>query len=79
MLAGAQNDTTLQAPTAAAIQLWIDEIETTLHRLLDGTILTTLVDVPSLARAVSAAFVGIELGPVAGAALRRRLARKHGN
>lgn len=104
MVAGAQTDPALREPTAAALQLWIDEIETTLHRLLDGTPVAELVDVPVLARGVSAAFVGIELfdgvagderlptldaladlagllqvvldlGPVASAALRRRVRR----
>lgn len=104
MLAGAQTDVDLAPATAAALQLWIDEVETTLHRLLDDTVLAPLVDVPSLARAVSAAFVGVELmdgiagqedlptldaleqlaglvqvvldlGPVASAALRRRVQR----
>lgn len=104
MLAGAQTDDDLAPGTAAALQLWIDEVETTLHRLLDDTVLAPLVDVPSLARAVSATFVGVELidgvaapeglptldaleqlaglvqvvldlGPVASAALRRRVQR----
>jgi AcrR family transcriptional regulator len=105
MLAGGQADDDLRAPTAAALQLWVDEVEATLHRLLDGTPLDGLLDVPALARAVSAAFVGMELvdgvagedglptldgvtqlaglvqvvldlGPVASAALRRRLGRQ---
>jgi AcrR family transcriptional regulator len=104
MLAGAQMDADLAGPTSAALQLWIDEVEATLHRLLDDTALAALVDVPALARAVSAAFVGLELvdgvadddqlptldalaqlaglvqvvldlGPVASAALRRRVTR----
>jgi AcrR family transcriptional regulator len=104
LLAGAQTDEDLAPATAAALQLWIDEVEASLHRLLDDTVLAPLVDVPSLARAVSAAFVGVELmdgiagqedlptldaleqlaglvqvvldlGPVASAALRRRLQR----
>lgn len=104
MLAGAQTDRDLAPATAQALQLWIDEVEATLHRLLDDTVLAPLVDVPSLARAVSAAFIGVELldgiagedslptldaleqlaglvqvvldlGPVASAALRRRVQR----
>jgi AcrR family transcriptional regulator len=61
MLAGAQTDEQLAPSTSAALQLWIDEVEATLDRLLDGTVLADLVDVPALARGVSAAFVGIEL------------------
>ncbi len=104
MLAGAQTDAGLAPGTVAALQLWIDEVEATLTRLLDGTVLAPLVDVAALARAVSAAFVGVELvdgvdgdatlptldalgqlaglvqavldlGPVAGAAVRRHVRR----
>jgi AcrR family transcriptional regulator len=104
MLAGAQHDRALAQGTTAALQLWIDEVEATLRRLLAGSLLEELVDVPALARGVSAAFIGVELldgaeddadlptldalaqlaglvqvvldlGPVASAALRRRLRR----
>lgn len=61
MLAGAQADPALTTPTADALELWTAEIERTLRRLLDGTVLDTMVDVSALGRAVSAAFVGIEL------------------
>jgi AcrR family transcriptional regulator len=61
LLAGAQNDQRLAAPTAAALQLWIDEIEAVLGRILAGSPLAGIADVPGLARAVSAAFVGLEL------------------
>jgi AcrR family transcriptional regulator len=108
MLAGARTDPELRGPTAAALRRWIVEVETTLRRLLDGSVLAEVVDVPSLARAISAAFVGIELvdgvegdeaiptldgiaqlaavvqvvldlGPVASASLRRRVARANGD
>jgi AcrR family transcriptional regulator len=104
MLAGAQADPELRGPVAAALRRWMVEVETTLRRLLAGSVLEDVVDVPALARAISAAFVGIELvdgvegddaiptldgvaqlaglvqvvldlGPVASAALRRRVAR----
>jgi AcrR family transcriptional regulator len=104
MLAGAQHDRALAEGTTAALQLWIVEVEATLRRLLAGSLLEELVDVPALARGVSAAFVGVELldgasedtelptldalaqlaglvqvvldlGPLASAALRRRLQR----
>lgn len=61
MLAGAQTDETFRAPTAAALQVWIDEVEATLRRLLDGSPLVERIDVVPLAQAVSAAFVGMEL------------------
>lgn len=61
MLAGAQTDPDLAAPTAAAVHLWVVEVEATLDRLLDGSAVAELVDTAVLARAVSAAFVGTEL------------------
>ena len=61
LLAGAQNDKRLAAPTAAALQLWIDEIEAVLHRLLSGSPFAEIADIAGLARAVSAALIGIEL------------------
>ncbi|HLL67339.1 MAG TPA: TetR/AcrR family transcriptional regulator [Micromonosporaceae bacterium] len=61
LLAGAQIDTKLALPTAASLQLWIDEIESVLSRLLIGTPFAEIADVPGLARALAAAFVGIEL------------------
>jgi AcrR family transcriptional regulator len=61
MLAGARADPDLAPATTAAVQLWVDEVTVTLHRLLDGTVLAPVVDVPALARATSAAFVGLEL------------------
>lgn len=61
MLAGAQTDERLAAPTAGALQLWVDEIEPVLRRLLAGSPFAEIADVPGLARAVSAAFIGLEL------------------
>ncbi|MGC1213658.1 MAG: TetR/AcrR family transcriptional regulator [Micromonospora sp.] len=61
MLAGAQTDEHLAAPTAGALQLWVDEIEPVLRRLLAGSPFAEIADVPGLARAVSAAFIGLEL------------------
>ncbi|MEU8179863.1 TetR/AcrR family transcriptional regulator [Micromonospora sp. NPDC049044] len=61
MLAGAQADKRMAAPTAAALQLWVDEIESVLRRLLAGSPFAEVADVPGLARAVSAAFIGLEL------------------
>ncbi|MFI7081517.1 TetR/AcrR family transcriptional regulator [Micromonospora sp. NPDC049903] len=61
LLAGAQNDPTLAESTAAALRIWTVEIESVLHRLLDGSPIAPVVDPAGLARAVSAAFIGLEL------------------
>ncbi|WP_157248856.1 TetR/AcrR family transcriptional regulator [Nonomuraea typhae] len=61
LLAGAQNDPQLAPATAAGLNLWIAELEQTLARVLSQGPLADLVDVPGLARAVAAAFVGLEL------------------
>ncbi|GAA1802197.1 TetR family transcriptional regulator [Planosporangium flavigriseum] len=61
LLAGAQSDERLAGPTADSLQLWIDEIESVLQRILAGSPFAEIADIPGLARAVSAAFVGLEL------------------
>jgi AcrR family transcriptional regulator len=61
MLAGAQADQRMAASTAGALQLWVNEIEQVLRRLLAGSPFAEVADVPGLARAVSAAFIGLEL------------------
>ncbi|MFI6502194.1 TetR/AcrR family transcriptional regulator [Nonomuraea typhae] len=61
LLAGAQNDPRLAPATAAGLNLWIAELEQTLTRVLSQGPLAELVDVPGVARAVAAAFVGLEL------------------
>ncbi|MDG4796431.1 TetR family transcriptional regulator [Micromonospora sp. WMMD1082] len=61
LLAGAQTDPRLADPTAAALRLWTVEIEAVLHRLLDGSPAAPVADPPGLARAISAAFIGLEL------------------
>ncbi|MEV6600948.1 TetR/AcrR family transcriptional regulator [Actinoplanes sp. NPDC051346] len=61
LMAGAQNDKKLAAPTAAALALWTDEIEGILRRLLHNSPLGDLADPAGLANAVSAAFIGLEL------------------
>jgi len=107
LLAGSQGDPRLAEATAAALSLWVAELERTLHRLLVRSPLRAVLDVPGLAYAVSAAFIGMEmveaadpahsrraldaldrlgvllevmedLGPVATAALRRKLTRAAG-
>jgi AcrR family transcriptional regulator len=61
LLAGAQTDERLAAPVRSALHLWSDEIETVLHRLLDGSPLADVADPTGLAHAVAAAFIGLEL------------------
>jgi AcrR family transcriptional regulator len=61
LLAGAQTHPRLGPATAAGLDLWIAEIEAVLGRVLGGTPLGEFADPAGLARAVAAAFVGIEL------------------
>ncbi|PZG04862.1 TetR/AcrR family transcriptional regulator [Nonomuraea aridisoli] len=60
-LAGAQADPVLAEATADALRLWIVPLERTLDRLLSGSPVAELADVPGLARMVAAAFIGLEL------------------
>jgi AcrR family transcriptional regulator len=61
LLAGAQNDPRLAGPVRAALDLWVAEIEQVLRRLLDRSPLAGIAEPAGLARAVSAAFIGLEL------------------
>ena len=61
MLAGAQSDPRLAEPTAASLRMWTEQIEAVLARLLKNTPVSEIADVPGLATAISAAFVGLEL------------------
>ena len=61
LLAGSSSHPALGPATAAGLRLWASEVEQVLTRLLDAGPLAGLVDVPGLARAISASFVGIEL------------------
>jgi AcrR family transcriptional regulator len=61
LLAGAQTDPALAEPVRQALGLWVAEIETVLTRVLAQTPLGDLAEAPGLARAVSAAFIGLEL------------------
>ncbi|MDP9798786.1 AcrR family transcriptional regulator [Catenuloplanes nepalensis] len=61
LLAAAQGDEKLAEPVAASLRLWVDEIESVLRRLLTGSPFAEVADLAGLAKAVSAAFVGIEL------------------
>ncbi len=61
LLAGSSSHPSLGPATAAGLELWASEVRGVLERLLAGGPLAGLVDVPGLARAVSASFVGLEL------------------
>ncbi|WP_020577323.1 TetR/AcrR family transcriptional regulator [Actinopolymorpha alba] len=61
MLAGGQQDEKLASATAGALRLWTDEIESVLRRVLAGSPFAEIADIPGLARAASAAFIGLEL------------------
>lgn len=61
LLAGAQTHPRLAPATAAGLDLWIEEIEGVLRRVLAGGPVDGLVDPAGLARAVAASFVGMEL------------------
>jgi AcrR family transcriptional regulator len=61
MLAAAQTGNRIAGPVAAALQLWTNEIEAVLVRIMQGSPVAEVADIPGLARAVSAAFVGLEL------------------
>ncbi|MFI0192240.1 TetR/AcrR family transcriptional regulator [Streptomyces sp. NPDC017082] len=61
LLAGAPTHPGLGPATAAGLDLWITEIEQVLGRVLAATPFAEFTDPAGLARAVAAAFVGIEL------------------
>jgi AcrR family transcriptional regulator len=61
MLAGGQTDARLAPATADGLGMWVAEIEAVLSRILPNTPLAGFVDVGGLARAIAAAFVGLEL------------------
>jgi len=61
VLAGAQQDPVLAATARDSLQLWVAEIEAVLARVLAGSPVGELADAASLAPAVAAAFIGIEL------------------
>lgn len=61
MLAGAQTQPRLAEAARRGLQLWIDEIEQVLARVLTSNPVTDLIDTAGLARAVAASFVGLEL------------------
>ena len=61
MLAGAQTNPAFATATRDALALWTVEIERVLTRVLADSPLGEVADVPGLARAVAASFIGMEL------------------
>ncbi|MFF8794247.1 TetR/AcrR family transcriptional regulator [Streptomyces globisporus] len=61
VLAGAQTQPRLAPATAAGLDLWTAEIEKVLVRILADSPLGEFTDPASLARAVTGAFVGLEM------------------
>jgi len=61
LLAGAQTEPSFAEPVRQALDLWVAEIEAVLTRLLAPTPLGDLANPADLARAISAAFIGLEL------------------
>lgn len=61
LLAGAQVDARLADPVRTALRLWTAEVETVLRRLFADSPLADVTDLTGLSRAVSAAFIGLEL------------------
>jgi AcrR family transcriptional regulator len=61
LLAAGQNDAALGRVTADALNQWVTEIEAVLTRVLRDSPMADVVEPAGLARAVSAAFVGLEL------------------
>lgn len=60
-LAGSQRDPELAAATAAALNVWVAELEVLLDRILGGSPLAEIGDIPGLARVIAATFIGLEL------------------
>ncbi|MEV4556380.1 TetR/AcrR family transcriptional regulator [Kitasatospora sp. NPDC049285] len=60
-LAGARGYPQLAEVTAEGLRLWTVEIEAVLVRLFTGHLMAEFLDLPGLARAVTAAFIGLEL------------------
>jgi AcrR family transcriptional regulator len=61
VLAGAQQDQGLAAAARHSLQLWVNEIDAVLGRVLAGSPVAEIADLAGLAAAVTASFIGIEL------------------
>lgn len=61
VLAGARSSEVLARAGKHALDTWIAEIEPALARVLRGTPIAEIADLPGLARAIAASFIGLEL------------------
>ncbi len=61
LMAGARRDEVLARAARYAMDLWRQEVETVVRRVLEPSPLADVVDPAGLARAISAAFIGLEL------------------
>jgi hypothetical protein len=61
LLAAGQSDPAYADVARQSLDLWFAEVTAAVERLLDDSPMRDLVDVPALARAVGASFVGLEL------------------
>jgi AcrR family transcriptional regulator len=61
LMAGAQRDEVLARTARYALDLWRTEVEAVVRRVLAPSPVAEVVDAAGLARAISAAFVGLEL------------------
>jgi AcrR family transcriptional regulator len=60
-LAASQANKELASVVGAALSLWLEPLEATARRILQGTLLEDLLSPGDVARTVAAAFVGVEL------------------
>ena len=61
LMAGAQQDEALARAARYAMDLWREEVELVVRRVLEPSALVDVVEPAGLARAISAAFIGLEL------------------
>lgn len=61
LMAGARTDPVLAGAARYATDAWVGAIEPVVHRVLADSALAEVVDPAGLARAISAAFIGLEL------------------
>ncbi|MBB5869529.1 AcrR family transcriptional regulator [Allocatelliglobosispora scoriae] len=61
LLAGARTNPVLAAACAQSLKMWSASIEAVLTRVLTGSPFADLADIGGLSRAISAAFLGLEL------------------
>lgn len=61
LLAGAQHDPVYAQASAVALRLWTEQVEQVLTRLFADSPLIDVLDLPGLAAALSASFVGLGL------------------